>query len=359
MAVRAQNILHLRWPLSALRSQSALWAAGLTLAAFVAYAGAFLGAAFLDSVWLRAAAALALGPLIAVLFRIAHDCGHDSHFSSRRLNRMIGRVANLPAYHPYSIWILFHNWRHHAFTNLRDRDYIWIPLSKDEYDRLPRHRRAIERLYRTTAGVGAYYLCAIWWGTMIVPRRSSAGRIRPIYVWDSILVVAFFLAQVSILSIGAQSAGEWAARLVLCIALPFLAFNWMVGFVSFLNHTHPQVPWFSRRHDWSFYAGQVRCTVHMGVPRWMIFFLTDIGLHGAHHIEPRIPIWGLDKAEPRIVARARDDLVLERWTWEKHRTIMRCCKLYDYERNCWLDFSGRPTGPPLLAAAAAPALQVG
>ncbi len=74
-------------------------------------------------------------------------------------------------------------------------------------------------------------------------------------------------------------------------------------------------------------------------------FLTDVGLHGAHHIDPRIPIWKLEPAEAQIVADAHDDMVIEPWTWAHHREIMRCCKLYDYEANRWLDFDGRPTTP--------------
>jgi omega-6 fatty acid desaturase (delta-12 desaturase) len=77
----------------------------------------------------------------------------------------------------------------------------------------------------------------------------------------------------------------------------------------------------------------------------MIFFLTDLGLHGAHHIDPRIPIWKLEPAEARIVAEASEDIVIEPWTWTRHREIMRCCKLYDYEANRWLDFNGRATTP--------------
>jgi omega-6 fatty acid desaturase (delta-12 desaturase) len=345
--VVADRVLELL-PLSGLRGQSAIWAAFLSLAAVMAYGGCFLGAAFLGSIWLRVPCALALGPLIALLFRIAHDAGHGCHFAHARLDRIVCRLSLLPPYHPYSVWILLHNLRHHAFTNLRDRDYIWIPLSKPEYDRLGVLGRVRERFYRTTLGTGAYYLCAIWWG-MITLRRTLIRKYRREYLADSMVVLAFFAAQLAVLSVGARDAGEFALNVLLAIVLPFLIFNWLVGFTSFLNHTHPQVPWFARRKEWSFYTGQVNCTVHMGVPKWMIFFLTDVGLHGAHHIEPRIPIWGLEKAETHIVADAGADLVLEQWSWRKHRAIMRNCKLYDYDAHRWLDFAGRPTGPVIFA----------
>jgi len=110
----------------------------------------------------------------------------------------------------------------------------------------------------------------------------------------------------------------------------------------------PRESWFARRDEWSYYIGQIHCTVHMGVPRWMIFFITDVGRHGAHHVEPRIPIWGLKQAEQRVVADAGSEIVLERWTLAKHRVILRRCRLYDYDQHRWLDYDGRPTTLPLL-----------
>lgn len=311
-------------------------------------AALFFGAAFADPLLLRIVCALALGPSIALLFRIAHDAGHECHFSNRRLNRIVGRLSNLAPYHAYSLWLHGHNGRHHTFTNLRDRDYIWIPLSKAEYDGLSPIGRAIARVHRTTLGVGVYYLCAIWWGKMLFPRRPFVHRIKRVHVTDSAVVIAFFCMQLAVLSIGAADAAAFVGRVLLAIVVPFLIFNWLVGFVSFLNHTHPTVPWFARREEWSFYIGQVHCTVHMGVPRWFVFFITDLGLHGAHHIDPRVPIWSLSGAEAQIRADAGGEIVAERWTWRRHREIMRCCKLYDYDAHRWLDFQGRATTAALV-----------
>jgi acyl-lipid omega-6 desaturase (Delta-12 desaturase) len=341
------GMLELREPLKALRSQAFWWAAFLFSSAAVAYVVCFVAAAHLDLLWVRVLCSLALGPLIALLFRIAHDAGHECHFASRRLNRWTGRLSILPSYHPYSVWLHFHNGRHHAFTNLRTRDYIWVPLTKREYDELSIAGRALERAYRTGIGVGLYYLYEVCWRKMLFPSRAVAMKARRDYVFDSFIVLLFFGLQLAVLAVGATSAADFAGRFALAVGFPFVVFCWLVGFASFLNHTHPQVPWFARRAEWSFYIGQVHCTVHMEVPKWMVFFLTDVGLHGAHHVDPRVPIWGLDKAEPRIRATAKEEIIAEKWTYRRHREIMRCCKLYDYDAHRWLDFRGRPTAPPI------------
>ena len=345
------GILALRAPLKPLHAQPASRAVLLSLAVAGGYITCFLGAGFLASMPLRVACAVALGLFIGLLFRIAHDAGHECHFKGRRLNRIVGWLSHLAPYHPFSLWLHFHNRRHHAFTNLRDRDYIWIPLSKADYDALGPFGRVRERFYRTILGVGAYYLYAIWWKKMSFPRRKDVQKMRIEYILDSIAVLIFLGLQLAALAAGANGFKEFLLSVILAIVVPFVVFNWSIGFVSFLNHTHPEVPWFARREEWSFHAGQVNCTVHMGVPRWMVFFQTDIGLHGAHHIDPRIPISGLNQAEPQIVAEAHEDIVLEKWTWRRHREIMKCCKLYDYDRHQWLDFDGRPTAPRIILAA--------
>src|SRR5262245_55795513 len=87
----------------------------------------------------------------------------------------------------------------------------------------------------------------------------------------------------------------------------------------------------------------------MTVPGWMVFFLTDVGLHGVHHIDPRIHIWGLDLAQSRIISDTQADIVFDHWSYARHREILRCCKLYDYESHTWVDFDGRPTTPKIFA----------
>lgn len=338
------RILALRKPVLAFHRQTAGWAALLTLSAGSAYGLVFLVTAFTDTWWLKGLGALALGPLIALLFRIAHDAGHGSHFANVSLDRWVCRLTLLPSYHPHSVWLLLHNGRHHSFTNLKENDYIWIPRSKAEYDAMSLFGRLMERIYRTSPGTGLYYLCYIWAG-MISVRRSLVRKVKAVYVRDALIAAGFFLAQLLVLAFDRPDLETFAMRVLATIVAPFLVFNWLVGFTSFLNHTHPDVPWFSRRDQWTFYEGQVHCTVHVGVPTWMIFFLTDLGLHGAHHIDPRIPIWKLEPAEALLRQAARHDMVIEPWTFARHRQVMRACKLYDYDCHRWLDFAGRPTTP--------------
>src|SRR2546423_129157 len=83
-----------------------------TSAAAGAYLICFCGAAYSGPLWLQILFSLAVGTLIALLFRVAHDAGHGSHFANVRLDRLTCRLSLLPSYHPHSIWLLLHNGRH-------------------------------------------------------------------------------------------------------------------------------------------------------------------------------------------------------------------------------------------------------
>lgn len=342
----------MRRELAPLRRQSAAGAGLLFAAGMSLYIAGFAATLVERELWVLVLSSAALGPLIALLFRIAHDAGHNSHFADRRWNQVIARLCILPSYHPYSIWLWLHNKSHHGFTNLRDRDYIWVPQSKTDYDRSTPIGRAAERFYRSAIGVGWYYCYEIWWRKML--RRPANARLASskAMTYDRLSVGAFFCAQLAAIAASADSIGALITVLAAAIVVPFLVFCWMVGYVSFFNHTHPRVPWFSRASEWSFFGGQLNCTVHMSVPPWLVFFLTDLGLHGTHHFDPRIPIWRLSGAEEivgRVFAR---DIVFERWTFRSQTAILRACKLYDYDAHRWLDFAGRPTTPAILGAAA-------
>jgi fatty acid desaturase len=95
--VGVSRILALRQLLVSFHTQTAVWAVFLSASAMAAYAAAFFGAGY-GPLWLQAVCALALGPLIALLFRIAHDAGHGSHFAHAKLDRMVCRLSLLPSY---------------------------------------------------------------------------------------------------------------------------------------------------------------------------------------------------------------------------------------------------------------------
>ena len=131
------------------------------------------------------------------LFIIGHDACHLSLTPSRNLNRVIGRLCFLPSYTPYSLWEVGHNVAHHGYNNLRGHDYVWEPMSPQQYAAYPRWRRALERFYRGGAGFWLYYMIELWWKRLYFPSRKYAPVRRRVFTRDSLLVSAFAIAHVA------------------------------------------------------------------------------------------------------------------------------------------------------------------
>ena len=62
--------------------------------------------------------------MIGALFIIGHDAAHNSFTPYGWLNRLLGRLVLLPAWHPYTSWAYAHNTLHHGGTNLRGKHRI-------------------------------------------------------------------------------------------------------------------------------------------------------------------------------------------------------------------------------------------
>jgi acyl-lipid omega-6 desaturase (Delta-12 desaturase) len=341
------NVTEVKEVLQPFAKSSVLWP--LCLLAFDATLYGLLVAAdvFAPAMWMKWLAAFATGIFVGRLFVLGHDACHGSFTSHRRLNSLLGRLAFLPSGHAFSLWNLGHNRIHHRFTNLRTHDYVWTPLSKADFDRLPLLRRWLERFYRSLPGHGFYYMIEIWWKKMIFPRRIELPDWRGVYLRDSILVAAFLAAQIiTIVSLSLMNRGSVMLDLLFAVVIPFLVWNWLMGFVIFQHHTHPGVRWHDSSDDWKFMESQVEDTTHIVFPKWIGSLLHHIMEHNAHHALTTIPLYRLKAAQAALETHFPTIVPVVRWSLSGYLDSVRRCKLYDYERQVWLDFDGRATSVP-------------
>ena len=116
-----------------------------------------------------------------------------------------------------------------------------------------------------------------------------------------------------------------------------------MGFVSYLQHTHPRMAWYNREDEWSFYHVQIKSTAHVVFPHPLERLMHNIMDHPAHHIDPGIPLYELPQSQHELENQSPEHAVVIRWNlWEYVRTCA-ACKLYDFDRHCWTDFAGKPT----------------
>jgi len=275
---------------------------------------------------------------IVRLFVIGHDACHGALTGSDRLNRILGRIAFLPSMTPFSLWRVGHNVVHHGFNNMKGRDFVWEPHTPAEFAAMPRWRQRVERLYRSVLGAPVYYFVEIWWQRLYFPARRFLNTRRFEFTADSTLATVFGATWIAGLVFASKSLGTPLLATLLCgFALPFLLWNWTVGLIVYLHHTHPGERWYDSKSEWIKACAQVTSTVHLVMPKPFGALLHNIMEHPAHHLDASIPLYQLKRAQQRLVELTGSSGGV-RFTLKHYLECVRACKLYDYELRRWVRF---------------------
>lgn len=214
---------HARVLVQQFRAKRNFLAVGLVGLDVAIYLLSFCLGALSLSLWIKLSCGILCGLWIARLFVLGHDACHQSLTSKRPLNRLIGRLAFLPSLTPYSTWELAHNSIHHVFSNWSEKDYVWRPFSKNEFESLTLWRKGLERLYRNPFGHWLYYLLEIWWNRLLFPQQKYLPTRATGYSLDSILVSLVLLAQLAFLAFTAgRNAQSILAQILVLQLLPVL-----------------------------------------------------------------------------------------------------------------------------------------
>lgn len=292
------------------------------------------------------AGAIVNGVSLAVFFIIGHDAVHNAFFEKRSENEILGRIAFGLCWHSVTLWKVVHNINHHSRTNYRRVDDVWRPMSYAEYKRLPLWRRALERIYRSPFGHLIYYELDFLFPKLILPLNSQTRPFWRRHIADSVFVIGFgmtVLAGVVVIGGWLAPSSSIFARAMFGAVIPFVIWNFLASLTIYVQHTHPDVHWFDDESRWSFYRGQIEGTVDVLVKFDVIPLYAEVLRHNAHHSYPKIPVYKLPAAQKRIVARY--GRAVTQWSLGAAALldVHRRCKLYDYEAQCWTDFSGKPT----------------
>jgi acyl-lipid omega-6 desaturase (Delta-12 desaturase) len=298
------------------------------------------------------AGSIAAGFIIGAIFTLGHDACHQALTTHPRLNIWLARIAFVPSAHAVSLWILGHNQIHHGFTNLKGRDYVWEPMAPAEYAAARAGRRAFYRLCRGPVGGLPYYLVEMWWKKNFIPIAPEARRRWRHHLLDSAFAVfSQVLAVVGVISLGRwlDPAKSILSTVSLGSLLPFIVWNWLMGVIIYVHHTHPSIPWFNDRKKWRAAQVKTRGTVHVRLPQPLHILSNNIMEHNAHHLDPSIPFYHLATAQAQV-RRLVEGIVFLKLGVGSYLDIVKQCKLFDFDRGCWIRF-----GEEVIAAVPRPA----
>jgi omega-6 fatty acid desaturase (delta-12 desaturase) len=287
------------------------------------------------------AGSIAAGIIIGAIFTLGHDACHQALTTHPRLNVWLARIAFIPSAHAVSLWILGHNQIHHGFTNLKGRDYVWEPMSPAEYSAARAGRRVFYRLCRGPLGGLPYYLVEMWWKKNFIPISPEARRRWRHHVFDSAFaVLSQFLVVVGVISLGRwlDPAKSIPSTVSLGWLLPFIVWNWLMGVIIYVHHTHPSIPWFNDRKKWRAAQVKIRGTVHVRLPQPLHILSNNIMEHNAHHLDPSIPFYHLATAQARV-RQIEEGIIFLKLGLRQYLDTVKQCKLFDFDRGCWTPFS--------------------
>lgn len=316
-------------------------ALGTLAQAFVLYGLALAGLALTDTWWMLVLLWPLAGLAVAGLFVLGHDASHGALFPGRRSNLLVARLCMLPSAHLEAAWDLGHNRIHHGYTTREGFDFVWHPLTADQYAALGRFGRLQHRFEWSWLGSGAYFLRVVWWGKMLRFRAGEKRR-RAVNVDKVVVGTVLALAVAACAVGGAFHSGVVGAiwTPVKLLVVPFLVFTHIIGFTVYVHHVSPEIRWWKRR-DWSQFKGQMESTTVLQVPRLVNrLWFHNIFVHVPHHVDVRIPFHQLPVAAAAIASAFPDTVRTAKLSLRTYLRATRHCKLYDFDRSTW---TGYPT----------------
>ncbi|HMU83219.1 MAG TPA: fatty acid desaturase [Leptospiraceae bacterium] len=282
---------------------------------------------FLVPLWILA------GLAVSGLFIIGHDAAHGALFKNQKLAYLIGQISMLPSLHAYHQWVYGHNRIHHGHTIKMEGDFVWRPTSPAQYRNLSWAGKIWHRITWSAIGSGIYYLVQIWFGGMILFVAQTKGAKR-----DRILII---LAAIAMIAVPIALFPTWQAGLWVAVKLgviPFLAFNYCIGFSVYVHHIHDFIPW-KKHKDWTPFYGQMLGTVNYHIPAFFNFFLHNIFLHMPHHVNMRVPFYNLGRALSEIKSVYGQYVIERKSMFMDYLHTTRKCKLFDPESGKWLTYA--------------------
>lgn len=238
------------------------------------------------SYWLTLPLSIVAAFLLVRIFIFFHDCCHNSFFTSRRANMILGYICGFLTCTPYRDWQWTHSRHHATAADLDKRGYgsVWT-MTVDEYQSASLCTRIRYRLYRNplvmlVPGPVIMFLLVNRFAT------KGTGKRQRVSVWIT------NLATVLMFGTAVWGLGFWDT----CrIAIPIAFVSSAIGvWLFYVQHQFDGVRWF-RHEQWDMMKSALEGCSYYKLPNAMHWFTGNIGLHHIHHTRTAIPNYNLQQ----------------------------------------------------------------
>ncbi|MFT4668052.1 MAG: omega-6 fatty acid desaturase (delta-12 desaturase) [Polaribacter sp.] len=261
------------------------------------------------------------------IFIIQHDCGHQSFFSSKKVNNVVGYVCSFFSFMPYKYWAKVHNFHHGHAGQIEVWDIGDIPtLTVKQYQAKGFWGKLGYRIWRSP--IITFVVAPIYY--MLVSNRLPTIRIDKLkkagwsQVRNNIAIAVVYIALALLLG--------WKKFLFVQF---FLIFSF--GIISFwffyVQHQHEE-SYKQWKHNWDYVVAAIRGSSYYKLPKVFQWLTGNIGIHHIHHLSSLIPNYNLEKC-------MTENKVLNKYVtvvtfWESLKLMS--CKLWDEEKQRMISF---------------------
>ena len=257
--------------------------------------------------------------LMSRSFSLMHDCGHQSLFGSKRVNRFVAFWLSIIHGIPHHPWSRGHAF-HHKYNGNWDRYRGPSSLTtRVQYEAKKSDEKAFYRFLRHPLLLfpgGFYYLIlkprialilgffecffvslrkvafAISKGKipnirLIIDKHQSSFFYTRGEVYDTIANTAMLFACWFFIG---RSIGHWHFWLLYVFVMSTSAALMIAVF--FVQHNFPG-SYASDEKDWSYFKGAIEGSSFLQMPAILNWFTADIAYHHIHHLSERIPNYRL------------------------------------------------------------------
>ncbi|TVQ58096.1 MAG: fatty acid desaturase [Spirulina sp. DLM2.Bin59] len=277
--------------------------------------------------WILAVQAAAISwwllpPIIALLvlfslrcFSLMHDCGHDSLFRSKRMNRIMGFCLGVINAMPQYGWSRDHAYHHKTNGDWERYRGVADFLSTEEFSQLdPFHQKFYEVLRQPLMGIpgGFFYLIIKPRLTLILGaydfihhlftegKKPSGLNLAQIIssnkskhwhtateFWDllfnNICVIGSWILLGNLWGFGLF----WSLYSI-TLSCSATIFIW----IFFVQHIF-EGSYAHQTAGWDYVLGAVKGSSYLDLPAVLRWFTADIGYHNIHHLSSKIPNYHL------------------------------------------------------------------
>ena len=280
-----------------------------------------------------------LGGVIAglgttMLFGWGHDAAHGALFKNSKVAELLGTIALLPSLNMYRMWSFGHNKVHHGFTSFTPIDWIWRPYTPSQYSDLSLFRKLIYKIERSLPACGLHYLIKVWWAKMVRYNPGKDQEQRRYYLVGKV----FTLLYIVLMTICSYIYAGGLIGVIAALIIPFIVFTYHISFFVYLHHTHPEMPLFEEKSEWSHSVAALHCSSIVNFKLFTRIIYHNIMVHIPHHLDTRIPFYHLPKAYLALKKDHMDYIHEYDFNWIRISKIFKQCKLYDYNNKRWLTY---------------------